>query len=212
MILYLLSENIKSRLVLPNPTERLERNWIKQKFTSPKICKKIVDNFKENAIIEEHRLWRINTMKKLSTILLAMAFIASASASFAATDFLKDYQAKRDAAIKKQDAKLSEIQKKQAEAKKQQEANKKAIEQKQKAQQDAIKKKQEEYKKQQEANKAALEKKQAEYKKQQEANKAALEKKQAEYKKQQEANKAVMKKRQQERKDAINTLKNSFKF
>ena len=104
-------------------------------------------------------------MKKLSTILLAVAFIASASASFAATDFLKDYQTKRDAAIKKQDEKLSEIQKKQEEAKKQQEANK-----------------------------------------------AALEKKQAEYKKQQEANKAAMQKRQQERKDAINTLKNSFKY
>ena len=53
-------------------------------------------------------------MKKLSTVLLAAVFMMSAGMSFAAsnsTNFLKDYQAKRDAAIKKQDAKINEMQK-----------------------------------------------------------------------------------------------------
>ena len=44
-------------------------------------------------------------MKKLSTIVLAAVFMLSAGASFAASgNFLQDYQQKRDAAIKKQDA------------------------------------------------------------------------------------------------------------
>ena len=46
-------------------------------------------------------------MKKLSTVLLAAVFMMSAGMSFAASNssnFLKDYQAKRNAAIKKQDA------------------------------------------------------------------------------------------------------------
>ena len=102
-------------------------------------------------------------MKKLSTILLATAFVLSASMSFAATgttNAFQNYQAKRDAAIKKHDAKVAEVQKKQQ------------------ANQDALKKKQEEYKKQQQANKDALKKKQEEYKKQQEANKKAAQQRQ----------------------------------
>ena len=69
-------------------------------------------------------------MKKLSTILLATAFVLSASMSFAATgttNAFQNYQAKRDAAIKKHDAKVAEVQKKQQ------------------ANQDSLKKKQEEY-------------------------------------------------------------------
>lgn len=84
-------------------------------------------------------------MKKFSTMLLAAAFIMSAGMSFAAsnsTDFLKNYQNKRDAAIKKQDAKLQEIQKKQEAAQKKREADRAAL-----------LKKQEEYKKQQQAKK-----------------------------------------------------------
>lgn len=84
-------------------------------------------------------------MKKFSTILLASVFMLSAGMSFAATsssNALQNYQAKRDAAIKKQDAKINEIQKKQQ------------------ANQEALKKKQEEYKKQQEANKKAAQQKQ----------------------------------------------------
>ena len=50
-------------------------------------------------------------MKKLSTILLAAVFMFNAGASFAASNALQEYQAKRDAAIKRHDAKLNEIQK-----------------------------------------------------------------------------------------------------
>ena len=102
-------------------------------------------------------------MKKLSTILLAVAFVMSAGMSFAATsttNAIQNYQAKRDAAIKKHDDKVSEIQKRQQ------------------ANQDALKKKQEEYKKQQQANQDALKKKQEAYKKQQEANKKAAQQRQ----------------------------------
>ena len=84
-------------------------------------------------------------MKKLSTILLVAAFVMSAGMSFSATsttNAIQNYQAKRDAAIKKHDDKVSEIQKKQQ------------------ANQDALKKKQEEYKKQQEANKKAAQQRQ----------------------------------------------------
>lgn len=89
-------------------------------------------------------------MKKLSTVLLTAIFLFTAGASFAATsNALQEYQAKRDAAIKKQDAKLTEIQKKQEEARKKQEADKAAL-----------KKKQEEYKKQQQAKQEAAKKKQ----------------------------------------------------
>lgn len=46
-------------------------------------------------------------MKKLSTILMAAVFMLSAGACFAGTNALQDYQAKRNAAIQKQDAKIS---------------------------------------------------------------------------------------------------------
>ena len=89
-------------------------------------------------------------MKKLSTILLTAIFMFSAGASFAASgNFLQDYQQKRDAAIKKQDAKINEYQKKQEEAAKKREEDKKAL-----------LKKQEEYKKQQQAQQEAIKKKQ----------------------------------------------------
>ena len=93
-------------------------------------------------------------MKKFSTLLIAAAFILGAGMSFAATnssaDFVKNYQAKRDAAIKKQDAKINEAQKrneankkalknKQDAAKKQHEANKKAAQQRQQQRKDAVK-------------------------------------------------------------------------
>ena len=58
--------------------------------------------------------------------MLAAAFIFSTGASFAASNFLQDYQNKRDAAIKKQDAKINEYQKKQEEAQKKREADKAA--------------------------------------------------------------------------------------
>ena len=105
-------------------------------------------------------------MKKLSTIVLAAVFMLSAGASFAASgNFLQDYQQKRDAAIKKQDAKINEYQKKQEEAQKKREADRQA-----------------------------------------------WQKKQEEYKKQQQAQKETAQKRQQQRKDAINNLKDSFKY
>lgn len=94
--------------------------------------------------------WRIIKMKKLSTILIAAVFMLSAGASFAASSNpIADIQAKRDAAIKKQDAKLNELQKKQEAAQKKREADKAALQ-----------KKQEAYKKQQQAQKEAYQKKQ----------------------------------------------------
>ena len=80
-------------------------------------------------------------MKKLSTILLAAVFMLSAGASFAASsNVLQDYQQKRNAAIKKQDAKINEYQKKQQEAQKKREADKQAWQKKQPAQKDAAQK------------------------------------------------------------------------
>ncbi len=96
-------------------------------------------------------------MKKISTILLAAAFVISAGMSFAAgnsTDYYKNYQDKRDAAIKKHDTKMNEIQKKQEDAKKQREA-----------QREAFLKKQEEQKKQQQAKQEAFKKQQEQRKK-----------------------------------------------
>lgn len=78
-------------------------------------------------------------MKKLSTVLLAAVFMISAGASFAATNAIQNYQAKRNAAIQKQDAKLTEIQKKQEEAKKKNEADKAALKKKQEQRKEAVK-------------------------------------------------------------------------
>ena len=50
-------------------------------------------------------------MKKISTILLAVMFMFSAGASFAAGNALQNYQQKRNEAIKKHDAKIDAYQK-----------------------------------------------------------------------------------------------------
>ena len=71
-------------------------------------------------------------MKKFTSILMAAVFMFSAGASLAATTSIADYQAKRDAAIKKQDAKLNELQKKK-------EADKAALKKKQQQRKDAVK-------------------------------------------------------------------------
>ena len=85
-------------------------------------------------------------MKKLSTLLLALAFMFSTGASMAAGNFLQDYQQKRNEAIKKQDAKINEYQKKQEEAQKKREADKKAWEKKQQQQKAAAQQRQQQRK------------------------------------------------------------------
>ena len=82
-------------------------------------------------------------MKKFTTLFLAAAFVLSAGSSFAASNFLQDYQNKRNAAIKKQDARINEMQKKQEAAQKKREADKAAYQKKQQQRQEAYKKQQE---------------------------------------------------------------------
>ena len=120
-----------------------------------------LDRFEE----VDRRLISVNLI--FNYLLATAAFTIAIDANKLPTDYLKEYQAKRNAAIQKQDAKINEIQKKQQAAKAEQAA-------KQKAQQDAINKKQAEIKKQQEAYKKQQEAKKAEYQKKQQAQKDAV--------------------------------------
>ena len=85
-------------------------------------------------------------MKKISTILLAVMFMFSAGASFAAGNALQNYQQKRNEAIKKHDAKIDAYQKKQEEAKKKREADKKAFQKQQQERKEAAQQRQQQRK------------------------------------------------------------------
>ena len=105
-------------------------------------------------------------MKKLSALLLASAFIFSATVSYAATSY-EEYAKKRQAREEKFLNKIDAITKKNEE-------NKAKIKEAQKQREEARKKQQEEIKKRQEAREAAIKKQQREAKKRQEARKESI--------------------------------------